>query len=104
MLDSDVDNLIRQDVHLLINRALLEITACHTPMLPLHFAHGLIALKLSHTDVVARAADQELSVTRLAGLMGNSKAPLRKDVAIAITDAVILGSPARQPRRERDER
>ena len=43
----------------------------------------------AHTDVVAKAADQELSVTRLAGLMGNSKAPLRKDVAIAITDAWV---------------
>ena len=43
----------------------------------------------AHTDVVAKAADQELTVTRLASLMGNSKAPLRKDVANAITDAWV---------------
>ncbi len=43
----------------------------------------------AHTDVVAKAADQELTVTRLATLMGSSKAPLRKDVANAITDAWV---------------
>ncbi len=43
----------------------------------------------AHTDVVAKAADQELTVTRLATLMGSSKAPLRKDVATAITDAWV---------------
>jgi len=43
----------------------------------------------AHTDVVAKAADQDLTVTRLATLMGNSKAPLRKDVANAITDAWV---------------
>jgi len=43
----------------------------------------------AHTDVVAKAADQELTVTRLANLMGTSKAPLRKDVANAITDAWV---------------
>jgi hypothetical protein len=43
----------------------------------------------AHTNVVAKAADQELQVTRLANLMGSSKAPLRKDVATAITDAWV---------------
>lgn len=43
----------------------------------------------AHTDVVAKAADQELTVTRLASLMGNSQAPLREDVANAIVDAWV---------------
>lgn len=43
----------------------------------------------AHADVVAEAAGQELTVTRLANLMGNSKAPLRKDIAQAITDAWV---------------
>ncbi len=41
----------------------------------------------AHVDTVAKAADQELTISRLATLMGNSKAPLRKDVATAIVDA-----------------
>ena len=40
----------------------------------------------AHQDVVARAGAQELSVTRLAELLGNSKIPLRKDVAKAIAE------------------
>ena len=43
----------------------------------------------AHVDVVAKAADQELTITRLANLMGSSKAPLRKDVANAIVDAWV---------------
>jgi peptidyl-prolyl cis-trans isomerase D len=43
----------------------------------------------AHTNVVAKAADQELTVTRLADLMGNSKAPLREDVAHAVVDAWV---------------
>jgi peptidyl-prolyl cis-trans isomerase D len=43
----------------------------------------------AHSNVVAKAADQELSVTRLATLMGSSAAPLRKDVANAIVDAWV---------------
>lgn len=43
----------------------------------------------AHVDVVAKAADQELTITRLATLMGQSKAPLRKDVANAIVDAWV---------------
>ena len=40
----------------------------------------------AHQDVVARAGGQELSVTRLSELMGNSKVPLQKDVARAVAD------------------
>jgi peptidyl-prolyl cis-trans isomerase D len=43
----------------------------------------------AHSNVVAKAADQELPVTRLATLMGSSAAPLRKDVANAIVDAWV---------------
>ena len=43
----------------------------------------------AHTDVVAKAADQELTVTRLASLMGHSQAPLKKEVATAIADAWV---------------
>jgi hypothetical protein len=40
----------------------------------------------AHVDVVARAGSQELSVTRLSDLLGNSKVPLRKDVAKAVAE------------------
>ncbi|MEO5590183.1 MAG: peptidylprolyl isomerase [Gemmatimonadaceae bacterium] len=43
----------------------------------------------AHADVVAKAADQELTVTRLANLMGSSKAPLRKDIANTIADVWV---------------
>ena len=35
----------------------------------------------AHADVVARAEGQELSVERMSSLLGNSRAPLRKDIA-----------------------
>lgn len=40
----------------------------------------------AHVDVAARAGAQELSVTRLADLLGNSKVPLRRDVANTVAD------------------
>jgi hypothetical protein len=40
----------------------------------------------AHVDVVARAGTQELSVTRLADLLGKANVPLRKDVANAVAD------------------
>ncbi|HYN82502.1 MAG TPA: peptidylprolyl isomerase [Gemmatimonadaceae bacterium] len=43
----------------------------------------------THPSVVAKAAGAELSVTELAALIGNSQAPLRKDVAQAVTDAWV---------------
>ena len=39
----------------------------------------------AHVDVVARAGSQELSVTRLAELLGGSKLPLNREVAKGIT-------------------
>ena len=59
--------------------AILGIAACDG------FKEALTA----HVDVVARAGTQELSVTRLADLLGNAKVPLRKDVATAVTDVWI---------------
>ncbi len=43
----------------------------------------------AHVDTVAKAADQELTISHLATLMGHSKAPLRKDVANAVVDAWV---------------
>lgn len=43
----------------------------------------------AHVDVVAKANEQQLTITHLASLMGSSKAPLRKDVANAIVDAWV---------------
>lgn len=43
----------------------------------------------AHSNVVAKAAGEELTVTQLATMMGSSKAPLRKDIANAIDDAWV---------------
>ena len=40
----------------------------------------------AHADVVAKAAGRELSVDRLGNLIGESQAPVRKDVARSIAD------------------
>src|SRR5471032_1885450 len=40
----------------------------------------------SHTDLVARAGSQELTVQRLSSMMAAANAPARKDVALAITN------------------
>ena len=40
----------------------------------------------SNPDVAAKAGSQQLSVTRLAGILGNSQAPLEKDVARSIAE------------------
>ena len=54
--------------------ATLGIAACDS------FKEALTA----HVDVVARAGSQELSANHLADLIGNSKVPLRRDVANAV--------------------
>ncbi len=43
----------------------------------------------AHTDVAAKAAGQELTITQLSGLMGNSQAPMNKDVTNAVVDAWV---------------
>jgi hypothetical protein len=40
----------------------------------------------AHVDVAARAGSQELSVTRLAEMLGASKIPLRRDVVQTVAD------------------
>jgi hypothetical protein len=40
----------------------------------------------AHVDVAAKAGSQELSVDRLASLLGQSKAPVNSEIAHAITD------------------
>jgi hypothetical protein len=49
----------------------------------------------AHTDWVARAGSAELSVTKLANLLGKSRAPVRKDIAKSIanvwSDYQLLG-------------
>ncbi|HKO16819.1 MAG TPA: peptidylprolyl isomerase [Gemmatimonadaceae bacterium] len=49
---------------------------------------GLKEALTAHVDVVARASDQELSVTRLADLLGNAKipVPITKENASIVTD------------------
>ncbi len=54
----------------------LTVTACA----------GLKDALTSHTDLVARAGSQELTVQRLSGMMAAANAPARKDVALAITN------------------
>ncbi len=43
----------------------------------------------AHTDWVARAGSAELSVTRLATLLGKSRAPIRKDIAKSIANVWV---------------
>jgi hypothetical protein len=43
----------------------------------------------AHSNVAAKAAGAELTVTELAGLIGNSQVPLRRDVAQAVADAWV---------------
>jgi hypothetical protein len=53
---------------------------------PLAACDGFKEAMSSHVDVVATAGGQELSVTRLGELLGQSKAPLRPDVVKTVAD------------------
>lgn len=64
---------------LLTAAALCSLAACD----------GLKEALTAHVDVVASAASQELSVERLAEMMGKSQVPVRKEVAQSIADAWI---------------
>ncbi len=59
---------------------------------------GLKDALSAHTDRVASAEDAELTVPRLAQLVGNSRAPIRKDIARSIAsvwvDYQLLGNAA----------
>lgn len=53
---------------------------------PLVACDGFKEAMSSHVDVVATAGGQELSVTRLGELLGQSQAPLRRDVVQTVAD------------------
>ena len=59
--------------------ALVLVTACD----------GLKEALTAHVDVVARAGSQELSVQRMAEMMGKSQVPVRREVAQSIADAWV---------------
>ena len=50
---------------------------------------GLKEALTAHVDVAARAGSQELSVQRLAEMLGNSRVPVRKEVAQSVADAWV---------------
>ena len=58
---------------------LASITACD----------GLKEALTAHVDVVASAGSQELSVQRMADMMGKSQVPVRREVAQSIADAWV---------------
>ncbi|MBK6488333.1 MAG: peptidylprolyl isomerase [Gemmatimonadetes bacterium] len=58
-------------------------------LVPLAACGGLKDAFSSHVDVAARAGSQELSVSELATLLGNSRVPVRKEVAQSIVDAWV---------------
>ena len=73
-----VDHSSLSPVPLLMSRSrllalsfLLFVTACE----------GFKEAMTAHVDVAAKAGSQELSVQRLAEMMGKSQVPLRKEVA-----------------------
>ena len=53
---------------------------------PVIACDGFKEAMTAHVDVAARAGSQELSVTRLAELLGASKIPLRRDVVQTVAD------------------
>jgi hypothetical protein len=53
---------------------------------PVVACDGFKEAMTAHVDVAARAGSQELSVTRLAELLGASKIPLRRDVVQTVAD------------------
>ena len=53
---------------------------------PIAACDGFKEAMTAHVDVAARAGSQELSVTRLAELLGASKIPLRRDVVQTVAD------------------
>lgn len=54
--------------------------------IPILACDGFKEAMTAHVDVAARAGSQELSVTRLAELLGASKIPLRRDVVQTVAD------------------
>ena len=69
--------MTRRLVFLAAASALVVVTACDSDLFS------------AHADVVAKAGNQSLSVDRLGNLIGESQAPVRKDVARSIADIWI---------------
>ncbi len=63
--------------------------AAFAALVPLLGCDSLKEAMTAHVGVVARAESEELSVDRLADLMGNSQVPLAKPVAEQIADAWV---------------
>jgi hypothetical protein len=66
-----------------MNRKVLAAVAAVTVLTA---CEGFKEAMTAHVDVVARAGSQELSVTRLSELLGNSRAPLNRDVAKSVAE------------------
>ena len=58
------------------SRSLLALVATPSLLLGLAACDGLKEALTAHVDVAAKAANQELSVTRLSDLLGNAKVPV----------------------------
>src|SRR3954471_18496603 len=58
------------------SRSLFAILAAASLIMVLTACDGLKEALTAHVDVAAKAANQELSVTRLADLLGNAKVPV----------------------------
>ena len=66
-----------------MKRPLVLVLAVCVPVIA---CDGFKEAMTAHVDVAARAGSQELSVTRLAELLGASKIPLRRDVVQTVAD------------------
>lgn len=76
----------------------LKIAVAAIAAVTLSACTGLKDALNAHTDWVARAASTELTVTKLATLLGKSRAPIRKDIAKSMSnvwiDYQLLGNAA----------
>lgn len=67
----------------------IRFVAAFAALATLAACDGLKEAFTAHVDVAARAGDQELSVPKLAEMMGTSRVPIRKEVAQSIADAWV---------------
>src|SRR5690349_22571864 len=76
----------------------LKIAVAALAAFTLSGCSGLKDALNAHTDWVARAGNAELAVTKLATLLGKSRAPIRKDIAKSMAnvwiDYQLLGNAA----------
>jgi len=67
-------------------KARISTLAALIAVFPLAGCEGLRDALTAHTETVARAGNQELTATQLADVVGNSQAPVRRDVVRSIAD------------------